>query len=97
MNKYYLLFGLLIFISFELEAQSKIDTDIILFRKLFLDTNFIITKSLKSTNFNIRNNFSVKKLPIFCKIEHNMSLKARIPVKLRLGSVDYVDKLEGKN
>ncbi len=34
--------------------------------------------------------------PIFCKIEHKMSLNAKIPIRIRLGSVDYVDKLEGK-
>ena len=34
--------------------------------------------------------------PIFCKIEHKMSLNARVPVRIRLGNVDYVDRLEGK-
>lgn len=35
-------------------------------------------------------------LPFFCRIEHNLGLKTRVPIKFRLGSVDYVDWLEGK-
>ena len=45
---------------------------------------------------NLSRNY-VNQLPIFCKIEHNMSKKARLPVRMRLGSVDYVDYLEGKS
>ncbi len=35
-------------------------------------------------------------LPFFCKIEHNLVKSSHIPVKFRLGSVEYVDWLEGK-
>ncbi len=42
--------------------------------------------------------WSAEDLPFFCKIEHNWAKnRARIPVKFRLGSVDYVDWLEGKS
>lgn len=41
-------------------------------------------------------NWSADQLPFFCKIEHNWGKKARIPLKFRLGSVEYVDWLEGK-
>ena len=41
--------------------------------------------------------WSAGDLPFFCKIEHDWSKnRARIPVKFRLGSVEYVDWLEGK-
>lgn len=40
--------------------------------------------------------WSAEKLPFFCKIEHDWAKKARIPLKFRLGSVEYVDWLEGK-
>lgn len=41
--------------------------------------------------------WSADDLPFFCKIEHNWAKNhARIPVKFRLGSVEYVDWLEGK-
>lgn len=35
-------------------------------------------------------------LPFFCKIEHKMGKRTPLPVKFRLGSVQYVDFLEGK-
>lgn len=37
-----------------------------------------------------------KELGFFCKMEIKMEQKARFPVKFRLGTVDYVDRLEGK-
>lgn len=41
--------------------------------------------------------FSPSDLPFFCKIEHQWAKKLPVPVKFRLGSVPYVDWLEGKN
>lgn len=40
--------------------------------------------------------WSAETLPFFCKIEHDWARKTRIPLKFRLGSVEYVDWLEGK-
>ncbi len=40
--------------------------------------------------------WSADDLPFFCRIEHNLGLKTQIPIKFRLGSVEYVDWLEGK-
>lgn len=40
--------------------------------------------------------WSAEKLPFFCKIEHDWGKKSRLPFKFRLGSVEYVDWLEGK-
>jgi len=37
-----------------------------------------------------------EELGFFCKMEIKMEQKARFPVKFRLGTVDYVDRLEGK-
>lgn len=40
---------------------------------------------------------SADKLPFFCRLEHFQSTsRSGIPVKFRLGSVEYVDWLEGK-
>lgn len=40
--------------------------------------------------------WSSETLPFFCRIEHDLGKKTRIPFKFRLGSVEYVDWLEGK-
>ncbi len=40
--------------------------------------------------------FSVESMPFFCKIEYKMGLNKKLPVKFRLGDVQYVDELEGK-
>lgn len=41
--------------------------------------------------------FSVETLPFFCKIEYKMGLNQKVPIKFRLGDVQYVDQLEGKH
>lgn len=40
--------------------------------------------------------FDADELAFFCKLEYQIEQKTRIPVRFRLGSVDYVDYLEGK-
>lgn len=40
--------------------------------------------------------WSAEQLPFFCRIEYRLGKKTRVPFKFRLGSVEYVDWLEGK-
>jgi len=40
--------------------------------------------------------YSYEDLAFFCKIEVQLENAVKFPVKFRLGSVDYVDYLEGK-
>lgn len=40
--------------------------------------------------------YAYKDLAFFCKIEVQLEKAVKLPVKFRLGSVDYVDYLEGK-
>lgn len=40
--------------------------------------------------------WSAQELPFFCRVEHGFAKKSIVPFKFRLGSVEYVDWLEGK-
>jgi hypothetical protein len=61
----------------------------------------IMNFKLDSTNtkpismFQNRPNY-YESLPVFCKLEYKMGVANKLPVKFRLGDVEYVDMLEGK-
>ncbi len=40
--------------------------------------------------------YAYKDLALFCKLEVQLEKVVKLPIKFRLGSVDYVDWLEGK-
>lgn len=40
--------------------------------------------------------FDPNNLPMFCKMEHKFWSKTKMNIRFRLGSVDYVNKMEGK-
>lgn len=46
---------------------------------------------------NIPGNFYAKQLPFFCSKELQVQKLTGFPIKFRLGSVEYCDKLEGKD
>ena len=48
------------------------------------------------TTFAIVNQFNQSAMPFFCKMEFQMEQAARFPVKIRLGDVNFVDRLESK-
>jgi len=40
--------------------------------------------------------FDVNHLPIFCKIEHLIEQKSKIPFRFRIGSLEDANRMEGK-
>ncbi len=85
--------------NFHLSAQSKLQ---------FQNRNFelidsLLIPSFKMIKYNPKSIFSIKSrdtymptLGIMCRFEEQITKNAKIPVKLRLGSKDYVDYLENK-
>jgi|SRR5690348_14886041 len=51
---------------------------------------------LKQPNI-LPGNFYSSRLPFFCSKELQIQKATGFPIKFRVGSVEYVDKLEGKN
>ena len=52
--------------------------------------------SAKSNPQQIPLVYAYKHLALFCKLEVKLEQTLQMPIKVRLGSVDYVDWLEGK-
>ncbi len=54
--------------------------------------------SLKNLSLKVvASNYYSSNLPFFCKQELQIQKLARVPIKFRIGSVEEVDKLEGKH
>jgi hypothetical protein len=58
--------------------------------------SFLPAKVNQQTSCMVIPSWSADKLPFFCRIEHRMAKKLSVPVLFRLGSVEYVNWLEGK-
>jgi len=81
-------------------AQSK--TSLVMMQRLVNLKDTILQRPLDIENLSLLNrkddylDFYHKSLGIFCKAENKILGSSNIPVKMRLGTVQYVDKLEGK-
>ena len=83
------------FLSIGLFGQDTLD--IVKEKKIKLTSSLDrMTYSMNLPTQSVLKQFDVKKLPIFCKIEHRLAKSSKVNVMMRLGSLDYVDRLEGK-
>ena len=61
-----------------------------------------LTPIVKRTSYltsvkTIPTSYYVNTLPFFCKKELQLEKALKFPVKIRMGSVEYTDKMEGKS
>jgi hypothetical protein len=51
--------------------------------------------AISNTGFaNVK--FKADNLPFFCKLEHKIEVRSRIPFRFRIGDLNYVNMLENK-
>jgi hypothetical protein len=59
--------------------------------------NNIVQLKYPAVKTSLPSNFYAQRLPFFCNKELQIQKAMGIPIKFRLSSVEYCDKLEGKN
>ena len=82
--------------SGQLADFSKLSSSLDRLTDIKIDSTINVKTSntiLSKTNYNT---FYQRHLGAMCKIENNINKATVFPVTMRLGSVQYVDRLEGK-
>ena len=86
-----LVFATIVFAQAGRDSSFKVDE----YRKWGKDSLFQLRAIIM--NAPLPQNFYTQHLPFFCKKELQVQKLTGIPVKIRIGSIDYVNKLEGKH
>jgi hypothetical protein len=93
----YLIASVLILSGFRSGAQQKLPTDSLAARNLrpiFLQSQPVLF-SLQGKHLLTKDHY-VQQLPFTCATEYKFEKRTGIPLRLRLGSLEYCNKLEGK-
>ena len=80
-----------------LQAQSLHDSAKIDSVHFFMLPNTAFYLKQSTIQNQLPGNFYSKQLPFFCNKELQVQKAVGIPIKFRLSTVEYCDKLEGKN
>ncbi len=83
----------------QLQYKSLLDIDhrIQIRTPLFYNQNQTNTPKQNQKGIDLSvHTFNPKELPVFCKFEYKIQQKSKVNIRMRLGSLDYVNYLEGK-
>jgi hypothetical protein len=64
-------------------------------RKFVLQTDSLSFRA--NTSFTLRKDAYIKNLAFFCKQEWKLEKTLKVPIRLRIGSLEQCNRLEGKN
>ena len=78
-----------------IHAQNSVDSS--KQRTLYFPQTKIVFYKQPISKNSLPGNFYAKQLPFFCSKELQVQKAIGFPIKFRLGSVEYCDKMEGKN
>ena len=90
MKKICFFLNLLLLSCLGLAAQKQTDSSKVILRQIPDSLKFFSLRMLPA-------NYYAANLGFFCKKEIQIQKAIKLPVKFRLGTVEYTDKLEGKN
>lgn len=97
-NKTFIAFTVkLLFVVSALQAQPANDSARQKIDSLAVMRQFMFSVKQPPLPKQLQGNFYAKQLPFFCNKELQLQKAVGFPVKFRIGSVEYCDRLEGKN